>query len=68
METPAQVIAKIRNAPDDTEAMTVLKECGYELKAMEEPEEGPKVEVEFGMETDPRKKFIKDRLEMARGA
>jgi len=67
METPAQVIAKIRNAPDDAAAMAVLKECGYELKAAE-GEEGPKVEVEFGMETDPRKKFIKDRLEMARGA
>lgn len=70
MESPEQVIAKIRNAADDMEAMKVLKECGYELKALEDAEEdAAKIEVEFGGGgMDPRRKFIEKRLGMARGA
>lgn len=31
METPEQVIAKIRSAPDDASALKVWKECGCEI-------------------------------------
>lgn len=68
METPEQVIAKIRNAADDMEAMKVLKECGYELKALEEAEDdAAKIEVEFGGGMSPREKFMQKRMGMARG-
>lgn len=38
METPEQVIAKIRSAPDDASAMKILTESGYKLEAEEREE------------------------------
>ncbi len=47
METPEQVIVKIRSAPDEASAMKVLKDCGYDLMPSkdEDSEEMPRKEA-----------------------